>query len=279
LSITNGFLAASGETLTSTFAIDPNYRIGYAQTWTLSVQHDLPLGIFATAGYLGTKGTRLDQQFIPNSVAPGAAVTATWSAIGAPSSTDWIALYSVGAADGAYSNWEYVSCTRVATSAVASGACPFIVPGTLPNGNYELRLFASNGFSRLATSNGFTVSPVTTRTLTVGSSNPPSGVTLTISPNDNNSQGNGTTPQFTRTYSNNTAVALTAPLTSGTYGFSNWSGCDSVGGVPAVTCNVTMSADKAVTAVYSGTDSTPPHTSISTGPTGTISANLSLSIT
>ena len=57
---------------TSTFAIDPNYRIGYAQTWNLSVQHDLPLSMFATVGYLGTKGTRLDQQFIPNSVAPGA---------------------------------------------------------------------------------------------------------------------------------------------------------------------------------------------------------------
>ena len=37
------------------------------------MQNDLPLGMFATAGYLGTKGTRLDQQFIPNSVAPGAA--------------------------------------------------------------------------------------------------------------------------------------------------------------------------------------------------------------
>jgi hypothetical protein len=72
LNITNGFLLASGDTLTSTFAIDPNYRIGYAQTWTVSVQHDLPLGMFATAGYLGTKGTRLDQQFIPNSAPPGA---------------------------------------------------------------------------------------------------------------------------------------------------------------------------------------------------------------
>jgi hypothetical protein len=72
LSITTGFLPATAQTLASTFAIDPYYRIGYAQTWTLSVQHDLPLGMFATAGYLGTKGTRLDQEFIPNSVAPGA---------------------------------------------------------------------------------------------------------------------------------------------------------------------------------------------------------------
>jgi hypothetical protein len=75
LSINTGFLGASGESSSNTYAIDPNYRIGYAQTWMFSVQHDLPLGMFATAGYLGTKGTRLDQQFIPNSVAPGAAVS------------------------------------------------------------------------------------------------------------------------------------------------------------------------------------------------------------
>jgi hypothetical protein len=72
LTIENGFLLASSDALTSTYAIDPNYRIGYAQTWTLSVQKDLPFSLFGTIGYLGTKGTRLDQQFIPNSVAPGA---------------------------------------------------------------------------------------------------------------------------------------------------------------------------------------------------------------
>jgi hypothetical protein len=71
-SLENGFLAGGSGMLTSTYAIDPNYRIGYAQTWNLSVQRDLPWSLFATAGYLGTKGTRLDQQFIPNSVAPGA---------------------------------------------------------------------------------------------------------------------------------------------------------------------------------------------------------------
>ncbi|SPE33654.1 conserved hypothetical protein [Candidatus Sulfopaludibacter sp. SbA6] len=75
LSIQTGFLAASTQTLTSTYAIDPNYRIGYAQTWNLTVQRDLPLSMFGTIGYLGTKGTRLDQQFIPNSVAPGAPVS------------------------------------------------------------------------------------------------------------------------------------------------------------------------------------------------------------
>jgi hypothetical protein len=76
LSLENGFLAAASQTLTNTYAIDPNYRIGYAQSWSLTVQHDLPFSFFGTAGYLGTKGTRLDQQFIPNSVAPGAAESA-----------------------------------------------------------------------------------------------------------------------------------------------------------------------------------------------------------
>ena len=73
--LTNGFLLSPTTTASSTYAVDPNYRIGYAQTWTLSVQHDLPLGMFGTAGYLGTKGTRLDQQLLPNSVAPGATVS------------------------------------------------------------------------------------------------------------------------------------------------------------------------------------------------------------
>ncbi len=72
LTIERGFLLASGSSMASTYAVDPNYRIGYAQTWTVTLQHDLPLSMFATVGYLGTKGTRLDQQFLPNSVAPGA---------------------------------------------------------------------------------------------------------------------------------------------------------------------------------------------------------------
>ncbi len=73
LNIATAFLLASGGNASSTYAIDPNYRVGYAQTWTLSVQHNLPAGMFMNIGYLGTKGTRLDQEFLPNSVAPGAA--------------------------------------------------------------------------------------------------------------------------------------------------------------------------------------------------------------
>ena len=72
LTLQNGFVTNSAAGLSNTYAVDPNYRIGYAQSWNFTVQSDLKFGLFGTAGYLGTKGTRLDQQFLPNSVAPGA---------------------------------------------------------------------------------------------------------------------------------------------------------------------------------------------------------------
>ena len=71
LTFLTGFVLPSNLLASSTYAIDPNYRVGYAQTWSISVQHDLPFSMFGTVGYLATKGTRLDQQFLPNSVAPG----------------------------------------------------------------------------------------------------------------------------------------------------------------------------------------------------------------
>jgi hypothetical protein len=56
----------------NTFAVDPNFRIGYAHNWTLSVQRDLPFALQMTATYLGTKGTRLPQEFLPNTFPTGA---------------------------------------------------------------------------------------------------------------------------------------------------------------------------------------------------------------
>ncbi|MBN2778499.1 MAG: C10 family peptidase, partial [Bacteroidales bacterium] len=61
----------------------------------------------------------------------------------------------------------------------------------------------------------------TPRTLTVNSSNPNSGVEISISPNDNNGQGIGTT-QFKRVYDDNTTVTLTAPQTASGNTFVKW---------------------------------------------------------
>jgi hypothetical protein len=65
LTLANGFNACAGVT-PDTFAIDPNYRVGYAQTWQLRVQRDLPASLQLTATYLGIKGTHGAQQFLPN---------------------------------------------------------------------------------------------------------------------------------------------------------------------------------------------------------------------
>ena len=65
-----------GKTILNTYAVARTYPIGYAQTWTASVQHELPRGFVVEVGYLGTKGTRLDIERLPNRAAPGSPLTA-----------------------------------------------------------------------------------------------------------------------------------------------------------------------------------------------------------
>jgi hypothetical protein len=57
-----------------------------------------------------------------------------------------------------------VSCSTVAGTARASGSCSYALPAKLAARNYELRLFANDGFTRLAASNTFTVSTSSTDT-------------------------------------------------------------------------------------------------------------------
>lgn len=72
LTLANAFNATL-PTTANTFGIDPNFRVGYAQNWQLSVQQDLPGSLVMTATYLGIKGTREVQQFLPNTFPAGAA--------------------------------------------------------------------------------------------------------------------------------------------------------------------------------------------------------------
>jgi hypothetical protein len=58
---------------TNSFAIDPNFRIGYAQNWQASAQMDLPASLVMTATYIGIKGTRAVQVSLPNTYPAGAA--------------------------------------------------------------------------------------------------------------------------------------------------------------------------------------------------------------
>ena len=71
LTLVNGFnpcVATSQET----FGVDPNFRVGYVQTWNLSAQRDLPASLQGVVTYLGNKGTRGVQEFLPNTNPVGA---------------------------------------------------------------------------------------------------------------------------------------------------------------------------------------------------------------
>lgn len=71
LTLANGFVPCASITQEN-YAIDPNFRVGYAQNWDVSVQRDLPGSLQMTATYLGIKGTRGLQESLPNTYPIGA---------------------------------------------------------------------------------------------------------------------------------------------------------------------------------------------------------------
>ena len=74
LTLANGFtpppITASAPG--NTFAVDPDLKVGASQNWQALVQRDLPGSLTATATYLGTRGTNLLQEFLPNTYPAGA---------------------------------------------------------------------------------------------------------------------------------------------------------------------------------------------------------------
>jgi hypothetical protein len=52
--------------------VDPDFHLGYSQNWQVSAQRDLPGGHVLTVTYLGIKGTRNAQEFVPNTYPTGA---------------------------------------------------------------------------------------------------------------------------------------------------------------------------------------------------------------
>jgi len=79
LSLQDPFTGPANDTVTNTYAVDKNLRTPYATTWNLSIEHELPGSLVASATYLGTKGTHLDVALWPNrltSATSGATTTA-----------------------------------------------------------------------------------------------------------------------------------------------------------------------------------------------------------
>jgi hypothetical protein len=70
LTLADGFDATPVGT-PNTFAMNPNFLIGYVQTWNAVIQRDLPGGMLMYLTYLGNKGTRGAQEFYPNTYPEG----------------------------------------------------------------------------------------------------------------------------------------------------------------------------------------------------------------
>ena len=120
--------------------------------------------------------------------------------------------------------------------------------------------------------------PAAIRTLTVAASDPPdfgpiTGLSITVSPNDNNNQGNGAT-QFSRTYNNNTTVTLTAPATAGAKSFRRWQR-NRVDWSTSRTTSVTLDANYTMTAVYGVTIAFRTLTVASSNPNSGVSITVS----
>ena len=76
LRIATGFTFGNFKTLNNSFVVDRNYRDGYAQTWNFGMEQNLSKSWALELSYMGTKGTRLDVQSLPNRAKPGSPLTA-----------------------------------------------------------------------------------------------------------------------------------------------------------------------------------------------------------
>ncbi len=110
--------------------------------------------------------------------------------------------------------------------------------------------------------------PVQSYTVSVASTNPASGVSISYGNSLNNLVTTGTTP-FQLTESSGSTMMFSAPATAGNNNFSGWTGCSSASGA---TCSVTVSGNVTITANYVAAVAptvtvTPSSSSITTGQT------------
>jgi trimeric autotransporter adhesin len=80
LALNNPFAPPACATTTSaadTFAVDPNFRVGYLHAWNLSLQRDLPAALQLYVVYNGSKGLRGVQEILPNTYPEPAVIPVT----------------------------------------------------------------------------------------------------------------------------------------------------------------------------------------------------------
>jgi hypothetical protein len=66
LTLQNGFPVPSSSEITNSYAVNPNYRLGYVQIRNIDVQQQIRPTLLLNLDYTGTKGTKLDILEAPN---------------------------------------------------------------------------------------------------------------------------------------------------------------------------------------------------------------------
>jgi len=71
LTLQKGFPAPALGSITNSYGVDPNYRLGYVQIRNLDIQQEIRPTLILNIDYTGTKGTRLDILEAPNRIPSG----------------------------------------------------------------------------------------------------------------------------------------------------------------------------------------------------------------
>jgi hypothetical protein len=89
LTLQNGFTIIPSQNILNTFAINPGFRLPYAQTWAFAVQESLPHGFLLETEYIGTKGTDLGIVEQPNRALAGSSVLNAQQELRIPDATSF----------------------------------------------------------------------------------------------------------------------------------------------------------------------------------------------
>ncbi|MEI9967982.1 MAG: glycoside hydrolase family 44 protein [Terracidiphilus sp.] len=253
-----------GQTLASSALSGGSAAVGGTFTWTTPTI--LPSGGTPSESVTFTPTDTTDYNTVAGSVsvtvntaAPTVTVTPGSSSIAVTSPLSVTVSASGGAGTTmptgsvTLSGGGYTSSSTTLTNGSAQINIPAssMTTGTITlTGSYTPDSTSSPSYKGASGTGQVTVNPSVGYTLTVDSTAPASGITISpVSPADNNGASAGATP-FARVYNSGTQVTLSAPLSDNTYSFVSWSGCTSTSGASGINCNVTMSGNTTVTANY-----------------------------
>jgi hypothetical protein len=65
LTLQNGFPTVGENVSHNTYAVDPNFRTPYGQTWNFTIEQEVARNVILSLGYVGTKGSKLDLLLAP----------------------------------------------------------------------------------------------------------------------------------------------------------------------------------------------------------------------